>query len=132
MFLSGTLSAAEWKLFEPTYVAIEATKYDGIHDTYLAPLDSELEYGGRFRINSNILRYGDFKLYWNNMLHFDQSNKSGHVKHAGWQYEFGLSLIPDALTIFKEHHSRHILEEVRPGKFPVYDMYGIRFELYRK
>lgn len=126
--------AKELYILEPRDIYIETYKYTSMRDPYLYPIDKELEYGMSFNTNLTIARYGGFQLYWKNNLHFDQSSYSGHIKHAGWQYELGLPLffkkkVPK-IELFKQHHSRHLLEETRTTLFPVYDRYGLRFSMY--
>jgi hypothetical protein len=132
---SASVSANEYYLLEPTTSYIEAYRNHKVYDPYLDPIDKELTLGGNFNLSLNLVRYRDYKLYWNNVLHFDQSSRSGHVKHAGWQFEVGSSLFKtrtdSSFDIFWQHHSRHILEETREQHFPVYDRYGIRFNLLK-
>jgi hypothetical protein len=134
MMFSLSASAYEFKLLEPRDVSVEAYKYESINDPYLNPIDKLLTYGGAFNVDATVIRYGKFSIYWLNKLHFDQANPSGHIKHAGWQYEFGMPLYVDKglprVELFKQHHSRHVLEETRSIHFPVYDRFGIRLRLY--
>jgi hypothetical protein len=134
MLLSTPAVAQEWRLLEPKEVAIEAYQYRGIRDTYLAPTDKELDIGGHFIVDADLIRRGGYGLWMENRLHFDQSGRTGHIKHAGWYYRFMLTLYATAegeekVSLFHEHHSRHILEETRDTPFPVYDKYGIRVVL---
>lgn len=126
--------AGNLHLLEPKDVYLEYYKYTSMHDPYLYPIDREIYQGASFNTDFNIIRYKDFLIYWKNNLHFDQSRVSGHIKHAGWQYEIGLPLLmakdSTKIELFKQHHSRHVLEETRSTHFPVYDRYGVRFRLY--
>lgn len=121
---------------EPKRVYMEAYRYDHVYDPYLAPLDDELKYGGAFGTDFYLLHHKKYGLglYWDNKLHFDQSERTGHVKHGGWQYELGLSFWEPKgkpkIELFKQHWSRHVFEETRTTHFPVYDRYGIRFNVY--
>lgn len=132
--LSTTATCAELRLLEPKDVYIDAYQNDTVHDPYLYPLDQRLGYGGAFNVDTNVIRYGKFSLYWLNKLHFDQDRVTGHIKHAGWQYELGIPLWMDKGTprieLFRQHHSRHLLEETRSVHFPVYDRTGIRLRIY--
>jgi hypothetical protein len=131
--VSFSAHARELRLLEPRDVYVEAYRYTSIHDPYLYPIDTSLKYGGTFNVDANLFRYGKFSIYFLNKLHFDQADPSGHIKHAGWQYELGMPLWvhegQPKLEFFKQHHSRHILEETRPLHFPVYDRFGIRLRL---
>lgn len=133
VMLSFSAHAKEFRLLEPKDVSVEAFKYESIHDPYLYPVDKSLKYGGAFNVDANLIRYEKFSIYWLNKLHFDQADPSGHIKHAGWQYELGMPIwihkgLP-RIEMFKQHHSRHILEETRSFHFPVYDRFGIRLRL---
>lgn len=134
MLVSQVALANKLYLLEPRDIYIETYKYSSMRDPYLYPIDKELEYGMSFNTDLTIARYGDFQLYWKNNLHFDQSSYSGHIKHAGWQYELGLPIFfnkkAPKIELFKQHHSRHVLEETRTTLFPVYDRYGLRFSIY--
>lgn len=133
LFNSTVAVARELILLEPKDVSIEALQYQSMHDPYLSPIDKDIAYGAAFNTDLNVFRYGDIAFYWTNKLHFDQSKTNGHIKHAGWQYEFGIPLWVDKgsskIELFQQHHSRHVLEETRADHFPVYDRIGIRIRL---
>jgi hypothetical protein len=128
------MGQTQWRLLDPKDVHIDVYKNETVHDPYLDPVDQELSYGSGFNLDLNLVKYNGLGLYWNNLLHFDQSSKSGQIKHAGWQYEIGATLWQeegqDRIQLFKQHHSRHVLEETRDIHFPVYDRYGIRVRVY--
>lgn len=134
MFFSLPALAKQFYLLEPKDIYIETYRYTSMRDPYLYPIDKELKYGMSFNTDLMIARYGNFQLYWKNNLHFDQSSETGHIKHAGWQYELGLPILTRSgvpkIELFKQHHSRHLLEETRTTLFPVYDRYGVRFNIY--
>lgn len=117
-------------LLEPQEMYMDVYKYDSLHDPYLYPVDNELYWGANFKTKFNVVRYKGFAFYADSLLHFDQSEVSGQVKHAGWQYELGVNVARVGLggiDIFRQHHSRHILEGTRERHFPVYDRTGVRF-----
>lgn len=125
------------KLLEPQEISIDAYKNEQVHDPYLEPLDGSLDKGAKFNLNLNVIKYRDYKLYWDNTLHFDQSNLDQQIKHAGWWYFIGATILPTnkfggGMDLFFEHHSRHVLEQTRSQHFPVYDRYGIRFIFLKK
>jgi hypothetical protein len=135
--LVGTsASAYDLQLAQPKRVYMEAYEYQDMYDPYLAPLDKEMKYGGTFGTDFYLIHHksAGVGLYWDNQLHFDQSERTGHVKHAGWKYEIGLSLLEakgkPKLELFKQHWSRHVMEETRQEHFPVYDRWGFRINLY--
>ncbi len=124
----------EWHLLEPRDVYIDTYRNEVVHDPYIYPEDQYLTYGSTFNIDANLLKWGPYGLYWLNQLHFDQSGQDGRIKHAGWQYELGLTVWVDKydnprIELFKQHHSRHVLDEYREEHFPVYDRVGVRFRL---
>jgi len=131
---STQAAAYPWRILSPNDAYIDVYKNETVHDPYLAPIDSTLSYGSGFNLNLDVLKYKGLGIYWNNLLHFDQSNTDGRIKAAGWQYEIGATIWRnndlDRVQVFKQHHSQHILEETRPVHFPVVDRYGIRLRLY--
>jgi len=118
---------------EPTQMYVDLYKVDEMHDTYLYPADAELALGMNFGLNFDLLRYSHYGLWMNNKIHFDQSEVSGHIRHAGWAFELGLTIIATetkpVLSVIRLHHSRHIMETSRPDHFPVYDMTGVRLHI---
>lgn len=133
--LYTTYARAEgWRLLAPNDIHIDAYRNETVHDPYLDPVDADLGYGAGFNLDLDMAKYNGYGLYWNNLLHFDQSDRTGQIKAAGWQYEVGATIWQeegkDRIQIFKQHHSQHILEESRSVHFPVYDRYGIRLRIY--
>lgn len=128
--------AGEWHLLEPREVSVDAFRYKDLEDPYLAPVDQEIKQGGSFRVDFNFLRLGNYRLFMDNRLHFDQVGEKGPVKHAGWQYELGGTLLNisgrDLVEGFLAHHSRHVLDESRQTHFPNSTSYGLRLILFRK
>lgn len=135
--LCATVANAQpsnWRLLAPNDMYIDMYHYETMHDPYLDPVDKDLTYGGGFNLNLDIAKYKGLGLYWNNLLHFDQSGRDGRIKAGGWQYELGMTVWQqngfDRIQLFKQHHSQHIFEDTRPEHFPVYDRYGIRLRIY--
>lgn len=122
------------RLLEPRDVYIDTYQNEVVHDPYLSPIDKYLKYGATFNVDVTVFRYDALSVFWLNKLHFDQASNSGHIKHAGWQYEIGVPVFEDdrgsRVELFKQHHSRHLLEEERGVHFPVYDRFGVRLRLY--
>lgn len=83
-----------------------------------------------YRVEMNIrFNFAGF-LYFDQRPHFEAVD-SGTPKTVGWQYELGIHLT-DQLDVFKDHHSRHIMEDYKPrvdghNPFPVEDLYGVKF-----
>jgi len=120
-------------ILAPTYMAVEAYETEHLHDPYLDPIDAEMKYGGNFLLDFNFVEYGYNNIYSKNLLHFDQSEESGQIKHAGWNYQLGATVWGNgtqAIAIERQHHSRHILEDTRPMHFPVYDRNVLKFVLF--
>lgn len=129
--------AGDYRLLAPRDVYVDAYKNGVVHDPYLYPADQDLSYGMNFVMDMDIAKYKGYGVYMFNMLHFDQSDETGRIVHAGWKYELGLSLFPTKrdknrgqIEVFHQHHSRHILEQERDAHFPVYDRVGIRFRIW--
>jgi hypothetical protein len=124
---------SSFRLMEPSEVYIDAYQIDEMHDSYLAPIDQELKLGAAFVVDVDVLRYGHYGLWMNNKVHFDQSETTGHIRHGGWEFELGLTLIATEqkplLSVIRLHHSRHLMEGSREEHFPVYDMTGIRLHI---
>ncbi len=82
--------------------------------------------------NITMLEWG----YWNNRVHTETTNPSGSVTSVGWQFELGAH-ITDYFDVYREHHSRHVMEaapehrfEGAHAQFPVEDIYGVRVHIY--
>lgn len=122
-----------FRILVPTQVYVDAYQVDEFHDSYLDPVDSELQYGANFVTNFDVIRYGAYGLWSHNKIHFDQSGDTGHIRHGGWEFEVGLTVIANGprplLSIIRLHHSRHLMEGSREFHFPVYDMTGIRLHI---
>jgi hypothetical protein len=127
-------------LLEPRDSYIDVYQNDTVRDPYLEPLDKTLGYGSTFNLDVDVLKYRGYGLYWNNQLFFDQETISHHIRHGGWRYEVGFVLFRTKLSdryfskieLFKQHQSRHLLEDIRPVHFPVYDRTGIRLWITHK
>jgi hypothetical protein len=132
VLLDSTISYGkniQFKLLEPIDVSIDAYKYQQpVYDSYLYPTDRQLNYGSTFNLDFNVVEYKRISLYSLNKLYFD-ANDTGKVSDSGWQYEIGLNFY-HKISLFKQHHSRHIFEDTRLEHFPLYDRYGIRFKIY--
>lgn len=128
-------SAQTLHLLEPEHVSLEYVNYNqaglqkyypfhaGVRDTYLAPLDEELTFGLGINMNYNLIRYKELKLFHRNHWGFDSAQS--HVRHVFWKFNLGINL-NDRLEIYHDHMSRHVLEDVRPVRFPVRDSLNIR------
>jgi len=125
---------SDWKVASPRKIYVDVYKNDRVSDPYLYPIDADLAFGGNFAINFDIVKYKSYNLFWDNLLHFDQSSETGRVVHGGWQFELGLTLYAERnnpkIQVFHQHHSRHIFEATRDTLFPVYDRAGLRFNIY--
>lgn len=89
-------------------------------------------YGAGLNFDFTILAVQNFELYSRNWLHLGATDKQ--VREAGWQWDQGLRLY-NKVELFYGHHSRHILDEAPDpniGRYPVYDMYGMRLLIYER
>ena len=128
------------QILEPRDVYVDVYKNRTVHDPYISPDDKDLTYGSTFNLDLDMFKYKGYGLYWLNKLHFDESQADGRIKHAGWQYEVGAVIYCkkwndsylSKVEVFHQHHSRHVLEEVRESHFPVYDRRGLRLWITHK
>lgn len=132
--IGGDVEASDysslWELAEAEHISLEYRDYDampflGIRDSFIAPRDDEMTFG--FAINGNFTmlhhKPSGIKWKWNNVWWFDSAGPL--VKHVGWRFEQAIQL-HKKLDIFYEHESRHVLDEMRDERFPVYDRIGVR------
>lgn len=125
------------RILQPNLISIEEWKNETVHDSYLAPIDKTLTYGGAFTTDFDICTFEGIGIYMNNTLHFDEGTDQ-HIVAAGWQYELGATLWQSGhgqgLQVFHEHHSQHELDGASQSgdHFPVYDRNGIRFVIYSR
>lgn len=127
--------STEYSLLEPRKASVDIYEYQALRDPYIYPEDTNIKYGGTFNLDMNILRINDYKFYWENGLFFDQSQRDGKVKHAGWHYKFGLTLFKGktaTVEAFKEHQSRHVFDQTREMPFPFYDRAGVSIIFWEK
>ncbi len=124
-------------VLDPTKVSVEYFRLENNRDDYLRinerdyPLYDEdsteyWAYGMATQFNIDVIKYGQYAVYWDNTVHMDATNCC--VRHVGWQYELGAHLGPH-LDVFYYHHSRHILDLDRDTKFPLINRVGFRLIL---
>lgn len=129
LLFAGTSYGGELYILEPRDIYFDLYENEHVEDPYLSPVDSELGYGLNARTDFNVVRYNKYSLFVGSLMHFDQSKRTGQVRHVGWEYEVGMDLFKyncSGIQFIKQHHSRHILEAEREAHFPVYDRIGIR------
>lgn len=125
----------ELKVFEPYHVSMEYRNYEqfaslwgrnkvSYRDPYLFPLDEEITYGLGVNLDYNIFRYKKWRLLWENDWFFDSAES--HVRHVGWTFSTGLNY-NEHFEMGYQHQSRHVLEEARTERFPVYDRVYFKF-----
>lgn len=71
------------------------------------------------------LSYG----YMNNTIH--SGTDQNQFKTIGWQYQIGVHL-GDIADVYTEHYSQHLLDERSGQSYPVENLIGIKFYLYRR
>lgn len=138
LLFSSTAHAYEygWSVMRPTLIQIDTFQNERVHDPYIYPRDKELGYGANFKVDMDILKYYDLRLFMLNDLHFNQSDLTGKIIDVGWQYSLGVPLYSRSdgtgIQLIKYHHSRHIVDEPREDMhFPSVDTIGLRFILYK-
>lgn len=134
-FISTIGYGRSLKLVELDEVSVEAYDIISKRDHYFPGMKhKDWGAGANFIIKNHFAEY----LYWNNRFHL--SSNQTQIKHVGWEFTFGLHLIPDALDVFYFHHSEHTAEEepieVFEGKryrqFPVQDFIGLKLYIFKK
>lgn len=125
-----------WSVMKPTLIQIDAFQNERVHDPYIYPRDKELGYGANFKVDMDVLQYYDFRVFFLNDLHFNQSEVTGKIIDVGWKYSVGIPLYTrpngTGIQLIKFHHSRHIVDEPREDMhFPSVDTIGVRFILYK-
>jgi hypothetical protein len=85
--------------------------------------------GTAVSFNLDLLKRGDWGLYWNNRVHGEGTD--AQFREVGWQFETGLQLGAD-LQLYMHHHSRHVLDAERDERFPLDNFYGARVTFYRR
>lgn len=121
MMLSTTALAAEWRLLDVDQASVSFMKFKANRDPQIYS-EEHFRHRVQFDLGLQFLKYG----FWKNNIHLE-TNRS-QVKTAGWEYDMGVHLGP-YIDVFHHHHSRHVLDSDNdiPGKFPVEDSYGVRF-----
>lgn len=109
------------------YADMKAGQFLDNRDPYVSDQYGIDAWSYRIEMNMRIGIGGLF--YFEQRPHFEAINVT--PKTVGWQYELGLHLT-DQIDLFRDHHSRHVMEDYRPranghNPFPVEDLYGIRF-----
>jgi hypothetical protein len=132
---AGTAQAGDYRLLDVDRLDLEYGKFvPTTRDPYVP------QYAGRWRDeialqwDVTLLQWG----YWRNHVHTETTDPSGSVTTVGWQFELGVHL-GDRVDVYREHHSRHVMEaepehrfEAAHAQFPVEDLYGVRLHIYGK
>ena len=111
------------------HFSLQLQQFDHNRDPYVIEYTDDWLY--RVQMNADFSLLG--ALYMHNRVH-TEAIRSGPVKTVGWHWELGLRL-HENVTIFHEHHSRHVMEERPPvpeGRtrgYPVEDSYGLRITI---
>lgn len=117
-----------FRLFQAEKLEIKYSKLDPNDRDPMAP-----QYTGRWANRASLLwRVSVLEsLYWDNDVHTETID-SGQVKTVGWHWEAGFRL-NKYMTVFEEHHSRHVMDEpdnqafpTNNNQFPVENSYGIK------
>jgi hypothetical protein len=122
-------------LLEPSKLTMEYYKVANNRDEYLAindqgstkygDSDETWRYGSAVKFNLDLIRFGDYGLYWDNNVHMSATQCC--VRHVGWEFEAG-ARASKHLDFFYYHHSQHILDLERESRrYPLVNRYGVRF-----
>lgn len=76
----------------------------------------------------DVLSYRGKGIYFRNNVFGDATNVQ--FRTVGWQYRVGVHL--GVFDIFHEHVSRHVLDTDRDDRFPLFNSYGVRLNLYER
>lgn len=138
ILLTGSLYGAEFSLFEPSHLSIEAHRIYNYREPYIDeystmqkepadPTQTEYwTYGAMVNFNVNLVRVNNYRLFWRNTIHGESTSEQ--FRRVGWQWNLGFTLIPNKLELFHLHHSEHILDKAAESNvnYPVRDSYGVR------
>jgi hypothetical protein len=116
-----------YRLFKVEEFSIEHLQYEAYRDPY-HPDYGQTDWNFKDNINFKISLLGS--IYWQNRLHMSMDKIDHQIKDAGWEHTLGIEIFR-WLDIVKYHHSRHVLEESRPYRFPVEDSYGFKINLIK-
>jgi hypothetical protein len=132
----GYTPSAGLRILEPSLLTMEYYKIANNRDEYLAindkgstkygPAEGEAwSYGSAVRFNLELIKYGEYGLYWDNHVHMAATQCC--VRHVGWEFEWGAH-VSRHLDFFYYHHSEHIMDVERPARrYPLVNQYGVRF-----
>jgi hypothetical protein len=116
-----------YRLFKVEEFSIEHLNYQANRDPYF-PEHSQTDWQFMDNFNFKISILGSF--YWQNRFHMSMDKPDHQIKSAGWEHTMGLEVFK-WLDLVKYHHSRHVLEESRPYRFPVTDAWGFKINLIK-
>lgn len=124
-------------LLEGDYAGFEAGQIKHLRDPYMPEYTTTSKEEEHWKSSAallgdiNWIRYGDFRLFMKNRWHMTTTNHQ--VRHVGWQYELGATLVPGSIDLFYRHHSQHVLESTNmDSRFPLLDEYVIQVHLYKR
>lgn len=81
-------------------------------------------YGLALNINIDVVRYGKFKLFWDNRFFTDATDSQ--VRHVGWQWKLGFPITPK-LVFYQYHESRHCMECNTDASYPRENRFVIKY-----
>lgn len=76
-------------------------------------------------INLGFLKYG----YFNNTIH--SLTSQDQFRLISWEYQAGVH-VGSIADVYLEHRSEHLLDEQGTSRFPVQNLYGVKFYIYRR
>lgn len=137
LLFGAPLTAGELRLLDIEKVTMEGSRIKAYRDPYFPDYTTgsggeEWAYGAASNFNFCLICYGDLKLFWDNRVHMTATDVQ--VRHVGWFWELGTTIIPKKLDIFYRHHSEHCMEcqDSETRNYPLLDEYVIRFNFYER
>jgi hypothetical protein len=90
-------------------------------------------YGVEFEFNLNLLRYKEQRwFFWDNRVY--TYGTTNQVRHVGWDWDIGFTLLQDKLRVYYHHHSEHVMEQTRRNHdgYPLLDELVLELTFYKR
>jgi hypothetical protein len=134
---SASAQDAEWHAWDLEEFSMEWYRIANNRDAYFPYADMGEEgefwdYGTAAKFNLNLLRRGDYGLYWRNAVRGNSTNVQ--FRSVAWDFRWGLKL-GKRLDFFYDHTSEHILDAApRDGgrTYKLRNFYGVEWVFYRR
>lgn len=120
LLLAATAKADVWQLEE---LSLDYAKYKSdTRDAMLYPIvpTDRLD----LRVNTTILQYG----FFDSLVHSETAQTQ--FREVGWQYRVGVRV--GRLELYGEHYSQHFLDMQGPTGYPVQNLLGVKFNIFKR